>query len=397
VSHHVLMPGHRDATVGGRPWWRPPAQSRRGWVVVAAVAVVMVLSPRIGSEAPGRPSVLAGSLALVTALGQAGALAWRRTRPEAVAAVVLLLYAVSVPLVGLAAPVAAWVAVWAVATGLPGWARALRAAALTTAALVGVLIVGDLARRGAGQSQLLVGVSVLVALAAALVRSERGRLEAARSATAAEERLRIARDLHDLVGHGLSAVAVQSSTARLALSAGDQTTALTALSGIESSSRSAMREMRQLLGVLAGRDLGGGLAPAPGLADLPALVDNVRSAGLSVTWETDVDPAVVPAQTQLCVYRVAQEALTNCVKHAPGSFVAVSLLGDAHAGPGGVRLRVASTAERPVLSPRSTADDTGVGIAGIRARVRSAGGTAVVGATQQGWLVEAWLPLSPEA
>ena len=393
------MPGHRDATVGTRLWWRQPALSRRGWVVLAAVAVVMVLSPQIGSEAPGRQSALAGSLALVTALGQAGALAWRRTRPEAVAAVVLLLYAVSVPLVGLAAPVAAWVAVWAVGTGLPDWRRALRAVAVATAALVGVLVIGDLARSGAGGSQLLVGVTVVVALAAALVRSERGRLDAARTATAAEERLRIARDLHDLVGHGLSAVAVQSSTARLALSAGDEAAALTALSGIESSSRSAMREMRQLLGVLAGRDAdtGGSFAPAPGLGELPALVDNTRSAGVTVTWETDVDTALVPAPTQLCIYRVAQEALTNCVKHAPGSEVAVSLVGDAAAGPGSLLLRVTSSAGLAVGTAPGTADHTGVGVAGIQARVRSAGGTAVVGPTAHGWLVEAWLPLATEA
>ena len=85
------------------------------------------------------------------------------------------------------------------------------------------------------------------------------------------------------------------------------------------------------------------------------------------------------------------------LKHAPGSVVAVSLLSDADAGPGGLRLRVESTAGLPLRSAHGTADHTGVGVAGIRARVRSAGGTAVVGATEQGWLVDARLPLAAEA
>src|SRR5438477_1276104 len=103
---------------------------------------------------------------------------------------------------------------------------------------------------------------------------ERERQSAAARA-AAEERLRIARDVHDLVGHALSGIAIQSSTARLALDAGRPGAARTALSAVESASRAALAEMRQLLGVLRPGEAGQ-YRPVPGLGDLPGLVDGLR-------------------------------------------------------------------------------------------------------------------------
>jgi signal transduction histidine kinase len=213
--------------------------------------------------------------------------------------------------------------------------------------------------------------------------------------------MRVARDMHDVVGHGLSVVAVQSSTARLALAAGDAPAALTALTAVESSSRSAMREMRQLLGVLTANGSGAtneSDAPAPGLAALPVLIDNVKAGGVAITWETDVDPGTVSASVQLCAYRVVQEALTNALKHSPGAVVAVTLLADiaADGGPG-LRLRVETTdgsgSSGALLdSPAGS----GVGVSGIQARTASVGGSAHIAATETGWLVDARLPLSVE-
>ena len=106
---------------------------------------------------------------------------------------------------------------------------------------------------------------------------ERERVSAEAKA-AAEERLRIARDVHDLVGHGLSAIAVQSSTARLALDAGRIETARTALAAVESASRAALGEMRQLLGVLRAGNTGE-YGRVPGLSDLPGLAGSMSRRG----------------------------------------------------------------------------------------------------------------------
>ncbi len=380
--------------------WRPPRPSAADVVLLVLIVVLQAAAPRTGSETRGTEAAWVGLVALVTAVGQAVALAWRRRHPRGSALVVMCLYAVSVLAVGAVPPLAPWVAIWTLATVSAGWRQGVRAATLVAAATIALLLVNEAVRAGTGAEIVLSGITVVVCLSAVLVRSERGRLDAVRQATASEERLRIARDMHDVVGHGLSVVAVQSSTARLALAAGDAPTALTALTAVESSSRSAMREMRQLLGVLTanGSEVTTGTsdAPAPGLAALPALIDNVKVGGVAITWETDVDPETVSPSVQLCAYRVAQEALTNALKHSPGAVVAVTLLADTAADGGpGLRLRVQTTdgsgsGSALLDSPAGS----GVGVSGIQARAASVGGSAHIAATETGWLVDARLPLS---
>jgi signal transduction histidine kinase len=244
---------------------------------------------------------------------------------------------------------------------------------------------------------------VLVLLAAVLVRSERGRVEAVGRRAATEERLRIARDLHDLVGHGLSAIAVQSSTARMALQSGDEMSAGTALTAVESTSRIALREMRQMLGVLTDVDGADGSPdepgrpdgvprPAPGLDDLGPMLDNVRAAGVAVALEQAGDWGSASPGVQLVIYRIVQEGLTNAVKHAPGSLVAVRL--DASDGSGRVSVEtVGSTAVagRPSSTPRR-----GLGLDGLRTRVTAVAGELTYGPTDQGWILEARVPLHEE-
>ncbi len=380
-------------------WWPPPRPTRADLLLLVLVFVVHALAPRSGSESGATEPAWVGLAAPVTAIGQAAALAWRRRNPSGSSTVVIALYAVSVLAVGAVPPLAPWIAIWTLATVLSGRRQAIQGGVLAAATTVALLLINEVVRAGTGASVLLSGITVVVCLSAVLVRSERARLDAIRQATASEERLRIARDMHDLVGHGLSAVAVQSSTARVALAGGDAQTALTALSGVESSSRTAMREMRELLDVLTANDVGErgdeSGAPAPGLPALPALIENVRAGGVAVTWETDVDPETVSSAVQLCAYRVTQEALTNAMKHSPGAIVAVTLVTERGVdGAAGLRLRVETTdgAGRDTGHPDTQAGG-GVGVGSIQARAASVGGTAYVAATGNGWLVEARLPL----
>jgi signal transduction histidine kinase len=378
--------------------WRPPRPSASDIVLLVLIVVLQTAAPRTGSETQGSEPEWVGVAALVTAVGQAGALLWRRVAPLRSSAAVMILYAASVLAVGAVPPLAPWVAIWALATRLPGWSNAIRGAGVAAGATIALLLVSELVRAGTGAALLLSGITVVVCLSAVLVRSERGRVDAVRLATVSEERLRIARDMHDVVGHGLSVVAVQSSTARLALAAGDAPAALTALTAVESSSRSAMREMRQLLSVLTAN--GSEVttestdAPSPGLAALPALIDNVKAGGVAITLETSIDPETVSPSVQLCAYRIAQEALTNALKHSPGAVVAVTLLSDvATDGRPGLRLRVQTT-DGPGSPRVDSSAGSGVGVSGIQARAASVGGSAHVAATETGWLVDARLPLS---
>ena len=355
------------------------------------VAVLLqLLAPQTGSPTSGERSSWVGALATVLAVGQGLPLAWRRVYGYWVAGVVLGCYGGYVVAVGVVPPFAGWVVIWSLATFVPERRRAT-VAALTAAGVTGAFIIaGELVRSRSEPSALLSLVTIIVALAAVLVRSERGRVEAARGHAVAEERLRIAGDLHDLVGHGLGAVAVQSSTARVALDAGDERAARAALTAVESTSRTAMREMRQLLGLL--RDRSGNVSevdtPPPGLADIATLVGNVRAGGVAVTADLPPETRHVPPEVQLCAYRVVQEALTNAVKHAPSAIVTV-------------RVTCAESMVRVVVDSsggtraQREAEGSGLGLAGIRTRVAAAGGQSRIGPTADGWRVDAQLPLRP--
>jgi signal transduction histidine kinase len=223
---------------------------------------------------------------------------------------------------------------------------------------------------------------------------ERERVSAEARA-AAEERLRIARDVHDLVGHGLSAIAIQSSTARLALEAGRIETARTALAAVESASRAALGEMRQLLGVLRAGEAGehGG---ALGLGDLPRLVGGMSRQGVMVTLRAG-EVSEVPGAVSLAAYRVVQEALTNVVKHAGGSRVMVEV----GASGGAVLVTVEDYAgPAPQAGAGHPAGEPpggragGAGLAGMRERVAGFGGELSAGPAgdHPGWRVRARIP-----
>jgi signal transduction histidine kinase len=214
---------------------------------------------------------------------------------------------------------------------------------------------------------------------------ERERDQQAELATATE-RARIARELHDAVAHGLAIVVIQAQAAAGALEK-RPATARAALAAIETVGRDSLAEMRRLLGRNPGD--GAELAPLPGPADLPVLVDRVNRAGLPVRLSVLGDAAALPTGIALSVYRIVQEALTNGLKHAgPGATATVTV----HCGPGGVEVSVTDTgtgAGTPIDSGR------GGGLRGMRERVELLGGSLDAGNRPDGGFgVHARLPVA---
>jgi signal transduction histidine kinase len=312
-------------------------------------------------------------------------------------------------------PYAGWLALYAAGAYGRQAARAWYAAAAGAAALGAVFAACALLYpKTAGELPLLIAVTAIAALTGTLVRSRRAQLTALRdragalerervsaeARAAAEERLRIARDVHDLVGHGLSAIAVQSSTARLALDAGQVETARTALAAVESGSRAALEEMRQLLGVLRAGDAGehGRL---PGLGDLQRLAGGMTRQGVMVTLRAG-EVGAVPGAVSLAAYRVVQEALTNVVKHAGGGRVTVEV--DASGGAvlvtvedyAGPAAPPAGAGHPPLPGEPPGGRAGGAGLAGMRERVAGFGGELSAGPAgdHPGWRVRARIPYS---
>ena len=263
-----------------------------------------------------------------------------------------------------------WLLAVPVVMAATGWGKPLPSAPSTWGGLVSLVL-----------------WTVVPSLVVLLVRtrreaSARERDEALRQA-AADERLRVARDIHDVVGHSLSMIALQSGVALRVLDA-DPDQVRRSLEAIRSSSGDALVELRHTLGLFRGDATEASLAPTPTLADVPTLVADAHAAGVAVTL-TEPDAAGVPAAVQTVAYRVVQEALTNAMRHAPGAAVRATLVRDAHA------LRVEVTDDGgpgPDVTP-------GAGLTGMRERVEALGGRLTVTRTPTGLTVSADLPWEP--
>jgi signal transduction histidine kinase len=201
-------------------------------------------------------------------------------------------------------------------------------------------------------------------------------------AARAEERNRIAREVHDVVAHSLTVSLLHVSGARLALADGDATEAGEALAEAERLGRAALGEVRQAVGLLH-HEGGGTAAPQPGIAQLPGLVENVRGAGVPVDFTISGSLDGLPATTGLAIYRIMQEALTNSLRHAPGA--ATTAL-----------LRVRGIEVELTVDSAGVAADaprgTGVGLHSMRQRAEALGGTCTAGPTGGGWRVHATFP-----
>ncbi len=230
----------------------------------------------------------------------------------------------------------------------------------------------------------------------ARVREADERAEAERQSAGrvlAEQRLRIAQELHDVVAHSMSVIAVQAGVGAHVLDDRPEQ-ARAALEAISATSRGTLTEMRRLLGVLRDSDGVRSSAPAPGLADLPRLVEDVRAAGVPASLHVDGKTNCVHAGIELSAYRVVQEALTNVIKHAgkpdhvevtvrylPGS-LAIEVVDDGR----GLAARAGNGADGP-------ADGSGQGLVGMRERVELWGGELSAGpAPGGGYRVTARLP-----
>jgi len=219
------------------------------------------------------------------------------------------------------------------------------------------------------------------ALAAQAERTEAERAQRA----VLEERARIARELHDVVAHHMSLIAVRAETAPYRLP-GLPEAARAEFGSLSEVAREALTEMRRLLGVLR-HDQPAALAPQPQLADLPALIDAARQAGVPV--ELSAPPALgrVPPGVGVCAYRIVQESLSNASQHAPGAAVTVSVGHD----DGAVLLRVANG---PGASPGPSGHGPGHGLTGMRERVALLGGSLSAGpAPDGGFVISAVLPV----
>jgi signal transduction histidine kinase len=418
-------------TADGGPGWTGRAERiadarsgpavAAGLLMLAAVAEALVRAAMTAGDRPdpagtGFGSTLAewGLLYCVLALATTLPLAFLRAAPAA--AVLTAATLLSLGLFGfltLAGAAAELIAVYRFTRGLPPGAGAGRDRAQYAAAGGCVpflaLALADPAAPGTDTGVLTIVLAVLVPAAAWAGVARRSQAEArlhtaATQAIAGElvehlargERARIARELHDVVAHHISMIAVQAETARLT-TPGLPAAGAQRLSEIGDTARAGLTEMRRLLGVLR-EDAQAEVAdrhPQPGLEQLPGLVDEAREAsGAACRLIVSGPPVTVDPGVGLAAYRIVQEALTNARRHAPGAAVDVEV----RHGNGELRLRVRDNGPGPAQTALSDTGAGGHGLPGMRERAGAVGGELRAGAaTAGGFLVEARLPGRREA
>jgi signal transduction histidine kinase len=221
------------------------------------------------------------------------------------------------------------------------------------------------------------------------VRLEREREEKARLAVA-EERARIARELHDVVAHAVSTMVIQAGGARQLVRT-EPADAEQSLLAAERTGREALQEMRRLVGLLRERGEELALAPQPGIAELEQLIAQTRAAGLPVELTVDGEPRHLGAGIDLTAYRIVQEALTNTLKHAGRARARVTV----RYGRSELEIEVADDG-RGRDDPHANGHEPGHGLVGMRERVSLYGGVLRTGPTERGgYAVRARLPLDP--
>jgi len=351
--------------------------------VLLVIGAVVVVGANLRADPSSRP------LAVTLAVGAAGMLVFRRRAPTVTLALsgglVLALFAVD-HAAGTIAVVAPAAALYSLALVRGRGHIVVGAVAAAAAVILADIFLAGSHRHGHGLTLQTLGHAALVAipvLAAEALRNHRAyvrllldRLELAERTReeearrrAEQERLRIARELHDVVAHTLTTINVQAGVARHLLKR-EPDHAEGALATIESASHDALQELRAILGVL--REPGeeeAPLEPAPGLAAVEALIDGARSSGGEIDFQLEGSrPERIPDAVQLAAYRIIQESLTNTRRHAPGAPASVAI------AYGNDRLRL--TIENATVNRRNgSRREAGTGIRGMRERAAALGGT----------------------
>ncbi len=390
---------------------------RHPWLLDTAVVLVVALSSLPDLLSPERHGPFGdtterGHVPTAVLVAFAVALAvplwWRRRTPAitywVIAAVLLAQWSLGVwQQTGMAPLIALYSLALHGSLRMLGWAAAVTAAEMTLAVWLLAPIEHPFLALffllGTATAAIAIGLTLRIRrlyLAALEDRTTRLEIEHDQRVrlTTAAERTRIAREMHDIVGHNLSVmVSVADGAATLATNRGE--TSAEPLRILADTGRQAMSELRRVLGVL--REERGHeedvrpLGPQPGIRDLDALLARVRAAGLPVTYRTVGDLDDLGSGVQLTVYRIVQEALTNTLKHAgPGATADVTIAKDA----GTVRIRVADTGVPANGAPSA---DAGHGLVGIRQRAAMYSGTVTFGpsAGGHGWLVDVVLNVPP--
>ena len=367
-------------------------------VVAAATAVAAWHGGLIGDRIHG-PIWLRAAFPLLLA----GPLLWRRTRPLAAFTAMMVGVVLQALVSGFSPEGLELIAAWAVgpySVAAYGTRRAAFAGLAIAAVGYAVYAAEDANIQTGKASELWAGAFfALMALASWLVglfvRSRRDetvaharatRLERDARNAVADERARMARELHDIVSHNLSVVVVQAAGAR---AQHEETDVAGTLEKIEQSGRDALIEMRRLLGVLRSEDDAPSYAPQPGLGDLPALVETVGLAGLPVTLDVGANCRDIPPTTALSTYRVVQEALTNALKHARATGAHVTV----RRNNGSLAIDVADDG----AATTTTSNSSGFGLIGMEERVKLLGGSMHAGPLPDGGFgVHVELPVSTE-
>ncbi|MFE4516686.1 sensor histidine kinase [Kitasatospora sp. NPDC056783] len=357
---------------------------------------------RIELVRPPLPQILALQTGLVLPL------LWRRRRPTAAFAAIMAVFVLQWSLhIGLRADAALLVALYSLA--LHGRLRHLAwscAAMVVAVSLVAVAVSGHRLPVGDALFFLLSAATAAVALGIAVrvrraqlagLRERAARLEIERDQrsrlAAAGERARVAREMHDIIGHNLSVIVTLADGGAYAAQATPER-GREALLLIGDTSRQALGELRRMLGVLRDQgDQGAEYNPQPGISDLDGLCARFRAAGPQVVYTAAGALDRLDRGVQLMAYRIVQEALTNTLKHAGTETRAHVTLS---AGPDRLRVRVQDTGPPVGSRWHGRTEGYGHGLAGMRERAALYGGTVTAGPVPgAGWAVEAVLHLTP--
>jgi signal transduction histidine kinase len=402
---------------GWRWWQRSPARD----VVFAAIMTAITVWGSYGEGHPHNPAdvvqfhgakIPQPSVGALLLVGVAtAALIWRTRWPLAVLAVSTagVLGYTLLGYVNGAALLAPAAAVYAVATKV-SVRQALAATAATLAVLLAATSASNPFNTSTGGTVVVLPVLMAAACTAGIAVSNRRAFVASIQARAEdearrridEERLRIARELHDVVAHTMSTINVQASAAATVLTDRPDAAA-EALQAIRTASKNGLRELRAILNVLRQADDADPTAPAPGLAQLDALVAGACQAGLPTTLTVTGQAVPLPAGVDLAAYRIIQESLTNAIRHAGPATATVALT----YRDGRLLIEVADTGLGVLAASCGNvggADHTGHGIVGMRERAAAAGGTLAAGPRREagpegpasgGFTVTAVLPFGP--